>query len=387
MDFLVKGKSSVFVEAELVEGTYVAPVSALSAIEVEEDFSGFSYTRENIERNVLSATIESEKPRAGLPNVDGSIPTELKAGQVEGIYPRSGKLFESLLGGVAVSLEITSTTGNTSSKLYFADGTAIPAVGQVVIIKMPGTFYTTPVLTRSIVPGDVFITVKPYTMPFPDGTIVSASTTFYYEGNEQSLSVTSYLGDEIAEKVAGAKVSTAEMSWETGAIPKVSFNLSALSYIKADESPMFTPDFSLEPQPAVALNACAYINGLELDYNSFSLSVSKTLSTLLSACKPQGKVSNRATNLTVTGSINPYMQADNVDFFNAFNLGTPQDFLITLSNPSATPGEFTNMVAIWMPQVVFTAVNNGDQDGILTDEIEFQSYKAKGGDTVFISFI
>lgn len=387
MNFLVKGESSVFIEKELTEGTYVAPTASLSAIEVEEDFSGFSYTRDVIERNVLSSTIEAEKPRNGLPNVEGSIPTELKAGQIEGVEPRSGKLFESLLGGVAVSTEIISTTGHTSSMINLSDLSDPPVVGQVVVIKVAGDYFTTPVLDRSITPGAKSITVFPYTMPFPDGVVISASSTYYYENNEAPLSVTSYLGGEVAEKVAGAKVSSAELSWETGAIPKAAFSLSALTYLKEIEVPSFVPDFSLEPQPAVALDACVYINGVEFDYNSFSLSINKTLSTLLSACKPQGKVSNRATNLVVTGSINPYMSETNVTFFNSFNLGSPLNLLITLKNPSNIPGQYSNVVAIWMPQLVLTAVNNGDQDGILTDELEFQSYKKNGNDTVFISFI
>ncbi len=73
---LIKGKSALFLKEEVTEGTYVAPASAADAVEVLEDGLEFGTTREVIERNTLSATVESEAPRLGLKTVTGTIPTE-----------------------------------------------------------------------------------------------------------------------------------------------------------------------------------------------------------------------------------------------------------------------------------------------------------------------
>jgi hypothetical protein len=391
MDFVIKGRSSIFAKEEVTEGVYNGPTSSLDAIEVLEDFSGFEYTRESIERAVLSATVESEAPRTGLPSVVGTLPTEFKAGAVEGSAPRSDVFLKSLLGGKrsvvgSIALEAGSTT--TVLNLDDADANKVN-VGDSILVKIPGAHEFRPVSEVDNTLGAVTVTLAiPLSSAPVAGVQIAPLTTYYYEENNTSFSVGAEMGGEITEKASGCKVESAEISnWTTGQIPQISFAIKALGLDKVDTVSGYTPDFSTEPQPPVALDACAYFDQEEVDYNEFGMNIANTLNELLSACASQGKIATRNTKLLVTGNINPYMKADSVDRFQKFNNNNPFSFFIHIANPGSVAGEYQNGACIWLPQAVLTSITNGDQDGVLTDDLEFQAYKKNGNDTIFISFI
>lgn len=392
MNFVIKGRSSIFLKEEITEGTYQAPTSANDAVEVLEDFSGFEYTRETIERNVLSSTIESEAPRAGLPDVSGTLPTELKAAANAGAAPRADVLYKSLLGGKrSVVGSVTLIAGSTTTVLNLDDADANKFnIGDSIHIKIAGAHQFRPITAVNNTLGSVSVTVG-FALPSAPsvGVEIAPVTTYYHEDNSTSFSVSAELGGEITEKATGCKVESAEISnWTTGQIPQIAFAIKALGLDKVDAVSGLTPDFSNEPQPPVALDACAYLDGEEIDYNEFSLNIANTLNDILSACATQGKIASRNTNLLVTGSINPYMKTDDVSRFQNFNSSVPMSLFIHVANPDdSAAGEYQNAVCIWMPQVVLTAVNNGDEDGVLTDELELQAYKKNGNDTIFMSFI
>jgi hypothetical protein len=391
MDFVIKGKSSIFVKEEVTEGTYIAPTSAAEAVEVIDDFAGFEFTKDKVERKILKATIESVAPRAGLPNASGSLPTEFKASAVEGDEPRADLFYKSLLGGkrqvaAPIILEAGSTT--TVLNLDDADINKIKK-GDTVQLKIAGAHCLRPVASVSNVLGAVTVTLAIAAPSAPiAGVEIAPLSTYFFSDNSSSLSVTAEMGGEITEQLAGAKVESAEISnWTTGQIPQINFALKALSLAKVDSVSGLVPDFSAEPQPPVALDACAYINGEETDYVEFSLTFGNTLVDVLSPCAAQGKIAGRNTNFLVTGKLNPYMKTDSVDRFTKYNDGTPVSIFVHISNPGTSAGELKNSVGIWLPQVTLTAIVNGDQDGILTDELEFQAQVSSGNDTVFLTFI
>jgi hypothetical protein len=391
MGFVIKGRSSIFLKTEVTEGVYAAPASAADAVEVLEDFSGFEYKRDTIERSVLADTVESIAPRNGLPDVTGKLPTEFKAGPTEGSSPRGDVLYKSLLGGKrSVSAAVTSTTGHSTTVINLADADINKfKFGDSVLFKVSGNYFVRPVKSVSNVLGSVSITLDvPAPIVVPDNTVIAPLVTYFFDSTDSSFSVAGFLGGEINERASGCKVESGEISnWQTGAIPQVAFGLKALSLVKVDESPAFSPDFSLEPAPPVALDACAYIDGVEIDYNEFSLKMDNTLTDILSACSSSGKIGARNTNFKVGGKINPYMKDNSVTRFDKYNTGDPASMFLTIANPSSVVGEIKNIACVYMPQVVFTSITNGDQDGVMTDELEFQAYKKLGKDTVFISFI
>jgi len=391
MSFVIKGRSSVFLKEENTEGQFNPPTNALDAIEVLDDFAGFEYSRDTIERAVLSSTVESSAPRAGLPNVAGNLPTEFKAAAVEGQAPRSDVLLKSLLGGkrsLASAIELEAGSSETVLLLNDADANKIK-VGDCILVKMPNKHTVRPVKEVSNTLGNVSVTLAIALPEAPAlGVEIAPLTTYYFEESDSSFSVSAELGGEITEQAKGCKVESAEISnWTTGQIPQISFAVKALGLDKVDSVSGITPDFSAEPQPPVALDACAYIDGVEVDYNEFGLTIGNTLNDILSACSSQGKIASRNTKLLVSGSINPYMKGDDVSRFAKFNSSAPVSIFVHISNPSDVAGEIKNVAAIYLPKVTLTSLTNGDQDGVLTDDMEFQASKTQGNDTIFISFI
>jgi hypothetical protein len=390
---LVKGRSSVFIVEETTEGTYAPPASAADAVEVLEDFTGYEYTREEIERNVLSDTIESEASRPGLPTVTGEIPTEFKAGITEGAAPRANTLIESVMGGKRnAATEGTLLAGSTATVLNVNDADLAKfAAGDCVLVKVAGAHKVRPIASKNPGTGNddgsLVLAITLGAAPAA-GVKIAPVTTYFHDNAAPSFSVTTYLGGEIEDQAVGVRALSMEIgNWTTGQIPTATFSTEGLDLSRAVDTPAFSPDFSTEPLPPVLLNACAYINGVELDYSEFSLTVENTKSDILSVCKPSGKAGSRYTNFAVTGSINPYMQDNAVDRFTAFNQNDDISLFVFASNPKSTAGEIENVVAIWIPQAKITGLTNGDADGILTDQIEFKSYRKNGNDSLFLSFI
>jgi hypothetical protein len=384
MAFVIKGRSSIFLKDEVTENTYVAPASAADAIEVLEDFSGFEYTRESIERSVLSNTVESEAPRVGLPDISGSLPTEFKSAATEGAAPRATVLWKSLLGAKRNASAAEVDTGSTTTVINLVDASGINP-GDILLFKKAGEYAVRPVASKA----SNAVTLA-FALPYSPaaGVDVAAFTTYYHDTFDGSFSVSAELGGEITEKATGCKVESGEIgNWSTGQIPTVAFGIKALGMDKVDSVSGISTDFSAEPQPPVALDAKAYIDGVAVDYAEFGLNINNTLTDILSAARAQGKAGSRLTNLLVTGSINPYMSDSGVARFTKFNNSTSMSLFVYVANPSETAGEFSNVAAVWLPQVTITSLTNGDEDGVLTDEIEFQAAKSEGNDTVFLGFI
>lgn len=385
---LVKGESSLFIELEATEGTYVPPTGADSAVEVLEDGLEFTYSRDEIERNTLTSTIESVAPRLGLKQISGTVPTEFKASGTQGEAPREDKLYRSLLGARRqVTTEQTSdNTTHTSTIIYFTDTSAFN-VGDIVLVKEAGAYEVRPI---SEITTNTSITLAiPLENGAPSAEVVVAKTTVYYhDEGAPTLSATHYLGGKIEEKIDGLRCVSASLeNWSTASVATVNFALEGLNLNKTVSTPSYTPDFSNDALPPVLLNACIWLGGVKLQYNEFSMSIENTKAELLSACSESGKISSRFTNLNVSGSINPYMEDDDIDRFNTFNNNDSVSIFGYAYNPSGVDGEFQDIVSFYLPQCKITEIPTGDQDGILTDSISFKAFRGNGNDTVFLGFI
>ena len=391
---LVKGKSSVFVKSEVTEGTFVPPASAADAIEVLEDGLEFGTEKETIERNTLSDSVETEAPRLGLKTVTGSIPIEYKAAGVAGDAPPADLLLRSLLGGKRQrTTTVTARAGaNTSTNILIEDADiADLKIGDIVLVKQAGEYELRPISARSTGVGTASIT-----FPFAleggapsSGVVLEKFTTYYPNDSWITLSANIFHGGEISDKLSGLRaLSCSVENWTTGQVPSLNFGLEGIESDREVDATPFTPDFSADALPPVLLNACAYLGGIEIDYNEFGLSIENTKADLPSACKASGKAGTRITQLTINGSINPYMEDDDVVRWDAFEAGDTTSLFIFGFNPKSpnVPGEFKEAFAIWMPNIKITALPVGDQDGVLTDAIEFQAFKNAGNDSVFMGF-
>lgn len=392
MAFVIKGKTAVFLKEELNEGEYIAPVAA-DAVEVLEDGVGFEYTRDEIERNLLSATIEIEASRLGIKQVSGSVPVELKSGKNEGDEPRERVLYKSLLGGYrnTVSPSITKT-GNSTTVLKIEDADIVKyKKNDIILIKEAGRYEVRPILSIDDTLGDATITLAiPLSQVPSDNVEIGKSSIYFHKDDAPTFSATQYLGGKIKETVAGCRsISAALEGWEGGSIPTFNFSVEALDLDQQAEAlPLaITPNFSGEALPPVVLGACVWINQNKVSYNALGLSLENTKAEILSACSESGKIGSRFTQFVTTGEIAPYMDDDNVDRFNAFNLNETISVFGYAYNPTNVSGEFEQVVAFWLPQAKITAIPNGDEDGIMTNNISFKAFKNEGEDTAFIGFI
>jgi hypothetical protein len=152
-------------------------------------------------------------------------------------------------------------------------------------------------------------------------------------------------------------------------------------------TPSLSPDFASDSKVPVLQHACAWLGSTEIDYTEMGLSMENTKADLLSACSPSGKIGTRKTAFSVSGSINPYMSDVSVSRWDSFEAGTITSLFTYAFNPTATTGEFNQVVAIWMPNIKITNMPAGDNDGVLMDAIEFKAFRSAGNDTIFLGFI
>ena len=390
MGFVVKGKSSVFLKEEVTEGLYAAPVNA-DAVEVLEDGVGFEYTRDEVERNLLSDTIEVEASRLGMAQVSGTVPVEFKAGAAEGDLPREKVLYKSLLGGVRQISSVTTTkTGNTSSVLQIQDADISKfKKNDIILVKEAGKYEARPVASVITTLGSASLTLAvPLSAAPADNVVIGKASVYYHKSDAPSFSTTHYIGGKIEEVVTGCRSISASLeSWEGGAVPSWSFSVESLDLEQSATPMTLTPSFAGDALPPVVLGACVWINGQKVSYNSLALNLENTKAEILSACSTSGKVASRFTQFVASGEIAPYMDDDNVNRFTAFNNNDDISVFGYAYNPSSVAGQVEQVVAFWFPQAKITTMPNGDQDGIMTNQISFKAYKKDGEDTVFIGFI
>lgn len=393
MGIVVKNESSLAVKVEVTEGTYVAPASAADFIEVVSAGAGLKLERETIERNNLSSTIEVSAPRVGLKNASGTIPIELTTNASEGLAPPADPLLRSLLGGKRqLGTAVTSkSSGHTSLSIKIEDADiASFVVNGVYLFKLSTGYEVRPIVAKVTTPGSASITLP---FAFEGGTasgavVIAKMTQYYYAEGGPSLSVTYYQGGAIEEKGLGMRVVSGSLdNWTTGSLPQLTCNLEGLDIEKSVAAPAYTPDFSGNALPPVLLGACVYFNGVEIQYNELGLSIENTKTDIKSACSPDGKIGSRFTEFKVSGSINPYMDDDNVDRFNSFNDNDTVSVFGFARNPGTVDGQEIQWFAFWIPNAKITQIPAGDVDGIVTDAIEFQAFKSAGNDTIFLSFI
>lgn len=394
---LVADKGSVFIEEELTEGTYVPEQSGASAVEVLADGLEFTPTKELLERNNRTSTVENVPSRIGQKSMAGKIPVEFKAGALEGDVPETDALYKALLGGKDVLSPATSLTGHTASTIYMsAADVAQYKVGHIVKVKESAINpankdHVSPIVAVDTTLGSESITLLvPYSAPFSDNVKVVGGVQYYYKAGAPTLSVTNYLGGQIREKAIGMRVTSGELSnFSTGQLPEMSFSLEGLDFAREVGAPLFTPvyDSQAGAEPPVTLCAKVFKDGQEIIINSLSISMNNTLGFLTSTASCSGKISSRITDFKVGFTINPYMEDSNVDLFSIFEKNTEFSLFGSSSNFGASDKELKQIVAFYLPHCRIPEISTGNEDGILTDSINGAAYRKYGNDTIFLAFI
>lgn len=391
METLVKGEGALFIKREVTEGVHVAPTSADDAVEPLTDGLEFTLEREEIERNTLSNTVEAVEPRLGRKTVTGAIPIEFKAGKEEGAYPRGADLYESLFGGKhLLTTRVTTKAGNTTTVLQIEDADISKfKVGMCILVLEAGKFEVRPISEIDDTPGSANIVLPIALKNIPsDNVQIAKCLTYFHDKATPAFSAENFLGGKIKEVLTGFKaISAAIENWTVWSTPSINFSVEGLDVSREVGDTPFVPDFSEDAQVPVINHACAWIGQNEVDYTELTASFENTKADLESACAPSGKIGSRKTAFNTTASINPYMSGDDVTRWDNFQNNVNTSLFTYAFNPSETEGEFSQVVALWLPNVKIINMPTGDTEGVLIDQIEFKAFKKKGNDTVFMSFI
>ena len=388
MSDVVKKNQAWAVMTEDTEGTYKAPAVGSDFIQTLTDGSEMSRSKQLLERNVFTASIGQTAPRTGMFEVSGALAVEAKAAQAEGAAPQFDELMRSALGARRqLAAPVTTGSGNTASVLQIADANEDFAVGDIVLVKEDDSYHVSPV---SAVTSSSITLLVPAGSPFSNAVVVAKHTTYVCaDSGHPSLSISRYLEGAVLQAGIGCKVSSLALeNFSTGAIPNFKFGFEGLTFDSSLTAIPATPSYDSN-LPPIMLAGKVFMDGVEIDVNELSFSLENTLGFKTSISAENGKVSSRATERTITGSFNPYMQSDSMANFNKFKNNTPFSIFAYAKLPSNTEGEFGGIVAVYMPNCLITELSESDNDGLMQDNITFSANRGVAGDKpeIYITFI
>ncbi len=374
MAYTIKKNIKIAVKEESTEGTYQGPDSGADFIQAQEDGIEMNGSKDTLEINTIGLGLSKAAPRVGLESATGSLGIYMKAGSTPTSEPEYGVMIESLLGDKRSSASITTGTGHTSSVINVSD-TSNLKVGDIVVIKEDDNYHTSPI-SEITVDTDITLLVAG-SAAFSDNVVIEAFTTYVpADDSHPAYSVSKWVEDEVLEKAVGCKTtSLAIESFSTGQIASIKMGFEGASYARTLSSLAYTPSYDTSETPII-LDACIYQDGVQVAINDFTLNIENALGWIKDTCN--GKVSSRVTNRTVTGTINPYKQDNDVSNYTNFDANSPFSLFITAHNPNSTEGEYSESVSFYIPRCVITELTEGDIDGVLTDQITFMASSEDG---------
>lgn len=387
MGTMVKKNQAWAVELETTEGVYEAPASASKFVQTLADGAEMSRSKELLERAIFTSSIGQTAPRTGMFNVSGTLPVEARAASLEGDAPEFDLLMRSALGARRqVTVAVTSNTAHTASVIKITDADEKFQVHDIVLIKEAGAFHVSPVKTVNATEIELEI---PGAGAFSDGVVVSKVTNYVVaDSGHANLSISRYKEGEVLEAALGCKVKTLTLEgFATGQLPNLKFGFEGLNFDSSLTPIPFSPSYS-EQVPPIILGGKAFQDGQAIDINELTLSLENTLAYKTSISAENGRVSSRVTERKISGSFNPYQDSTQIDNFTRFKANTPFSLFAYAMIPGAA-GEFSGVVAVWMPNCLITELGEADQDGILQDAITFSANRGNAGNVpeLTIAFI
>lgn len=387
MAIAVRDNTVFAVEVEDTEGTYKAPQAATSYVQTLADGAELTPAKELLERNIFNGSIGKTTPRTGTRTVTGAMPVEMRASSTEGEAPEYDALMRSALGSrrqvTATTVDDVDSGGtHTTTRAYLADADASKYnVGDIVTVQKAGAYHTAPVVAVSNVAGDVSIDILvPMDTAFANGDVIAAVTTYVTaDEGHPSLSISKYIEAAILEQATGCRVNSMALeSFTTGQLANFNFGFEGLDFDRSITPQPHTPDYS-DALPPIILQACVYQDSNQIQINELSFTVENTLGFATSTCSENGRISGRATERTVTGTMNPYKRDDNIDDFSKFKNNTEFSLFGSAFIPSGVAGEYGQVVAFYMPNCLITELGEADQDGLLQESVSFSAGRGADG--------
>lgn len=383
------------VEIEDTEGTYKAPQSAASFLQTLSDGAELSRSKEVIERNIFTSSVGKTSPRTGMFTASGTIPVEARAFSTEGDETEYDALMRSALGSrrQAATTTTTKASGNTATVLQIEDADISKFnVGDMILVKQAGAYHVSPITDKTTGTGTATITLL---VPHPSGdmadSVVIAKHTTYHVADQghPSLSISRYLEDSILQQATGCKVNSLSLEgFSTGSLPTFSFGFEGMNFDSSLTAPPYSPSYDSQ-LPPIVLSAKVFMDGTEIDVNELSFSMENALGWKTATNAENGRKGSRVTERTISGTMNPYMKDDSISNFTKFKAGTAFSVFAYAMLPSSTAGQFSGVVAVYMPNCVMTDLGESDQDGLMQDSISFSANRGATGsvDELYISII
>lgn len=373
MGYTIKKNIKIAAKKEAIEGTYEAPTAA-DFIQAQEDGIEMNGAKDTLEINTIGMGLSKSAPRVGLESATGSIPVYMKAGSAPNAEPEYGVLLESLMGSKRSSATPeTSGIGHTTTVITFAD-TSPFKVGDVVVVSEAGAFHTSPIAS---ITTNTSITLLVAMGSAPsDNVDVEAFTTYVpTDDSHPSFSVSKWVEDEVLEQSVGCKTTSMTLeSFSTGQVASLKLGFEGANYTRSLSTLATTPSYDTSETPII-LDACIYQNGVKIEVNDFSMSVENTLGWIKDTCN--GKQTSRVTGRSISGSINPYKQDNDISDYTRFDSNSSFSLFITAHNPGST-GEYAENMSFYMPECTITELGESDIDGVLTEAISFTANSADG---------
>lgn len=387
MAIAVKDNTSFAVEIETVEGTYVAPQSDASYVQVLKDGSEMTRTQETLNREVFTGSIGKTQSRLGMKSVSGSMPVEMRASSTPGAAPEFDKLMTSAMGAKKTRAAVTTATGHTTSRIYIEDADISDfSANDIIQINEVGAFSMNFILSVDTTPGSAFVTLGVLLASTPSDNVVIQPVTQYSTANSghPSLSISKYIEAVKLEQAAGCKVTSFSLeNFTTGQIPSISFGFEGLSFDSSLTASPFTPDYD-DALPPIALRACLHQNGVDIQVNNFTVSAENTLGFVTSTCSANGRISSRVTERSISGTFNPYKDDDSLTQFENFKCNTPYTLFVYAFNPTLDgncewTGEWEQGYAMLLTNCITLELGESDQDGLLVEDISFEATRGPKG--------
>lgn len=395
MAIAVTQNTSIAIEEEVTEGTYVTPASATSFLQTLASGLEIKPSKELLERNIFAGTIGTVTPRTGIKSVSGTIPVEARAFSVEGSAPEYNSLMKSAFGTRRQNTTTVTSkaTGNTASVVQIEDADISKFnIGDIVLVKKPGAFHVSPITAKSTGVGTATITLL---VAHPSGSIsascpVGKFTTYTVaESGHPTLSITKYIDEAIKEMAIGCRVNKVGLSnFATGKIPELQFGFDGLNFDRSIAAPAFTASYDTA-LPPIVLDAKAYQDGVALTVNELSFSMENTVGFTTSISAANGKTASRNVKRKITGTLDPYQDTASIANYTKFLNNTEFSLFAYAKNDSGVTGEFQNIIAVYLPKCLITELTQADASGLVQEKVSFTASRGTAGTTneIYISII
>jgi len=291
--------------------------------------------------------------------------------------------------GTDIEVQIASGT-STAAQIKAKVDASVAAMALIapVTITTAGVMESAAEAPLATGADQVATMLVPSSLAPANGAVIEKFTQYFgANSGHPSLTLTSYHENAIKIQAAGIKVASLSLdSFETGQIPSFSFGLQGQSYEESLAASSLTATFDGATPPLV-LAACVYKDGVQIPVNAVSLSMENTLARVTSTCSENGIIALRESERTLSGSMTPYMDTTSVSLFNNFNENTQFSLFLHMQNP-ITNGK-KEVIALYLPNCIITALPKADQDGLLTYALEFSAGPSSdgSGSDIYLSFI